>query len=894
MKRTLGAATTLAAAALVTSGFAAPPAVAADAERLTVDFSDRTGEFRGGASGTLYGFGDDGAPTQALINGAHITNTSQKPPYGTQHPSGDVIKVEDGFFEKHGKDMYVYLQDYYPDWFYNGSTRPADTRSYNVADGSYTAGGNGVWDYLEVVESVTRAIVSESDRPEDYVLIPFNEPDGGNWYADWGAMKSTFLGDWKAAYEKVHQVYAEAGLDARVGGPGDASWQYARTADFLDYANQNAVLPDVVIWHELGIDNLGTFRSHLSEYRALESARGITPRDVNITEYGMLRDMGVPGQLIQWFAMFEDAKVDAQTAYWNYAGNLSDNSARPNGANAGWWMFKWYGDLAGSETVRVTPPQPNVPDTLQGIATLDSANRRATVLLGGTDNDVSVQLTGLSDSIFGSQVDVEVHEITLSGAEGLHGAPKKVLDLRGVSVVASSLAVDVPTYDRYAAYQVMVTPVRTLEPSSTVWSASTEAEAAALTDANVYDQNPTAAGGWKFLASGGRDVGSFNRVSSKADWTVSVPRTGTYRLQVVGATPGVPGRHALFVDGTYRKLIQYSADLALTPTHKWQYRGSAEVLVDLPAGDHTLSVRASPDGVAPLPNSDITLDKFTLTDVSSGEPTVYPASSLRYAGGAGLRWDIPGARGYGEVFGQGERAEVYAHAWDSGYYDVEVRYRVDGPRSTSLWLNGRQVATLEVGSAGTWVSTARLFLSQGINEIEIRSDQGVLIESVTTTRDTAADAAAKTIEAEGGVLTGGAAIRGIDQVTGTNASGSVVGYIGNGGGRLQIPRPAGVDGPGAYELVVHFANAELGGAHAYNPQVVDRFLEIREGIGGALAGSGTFRYTYSWDSVQQRTISLNLSGNSPLVLGNPYAWAPDIDRVTIAPVLLGSPTTVAG
>src|SRR4051794_25399313 len=62
---------------------------AAATDTLGVDFAQKTGAFRGGATGTLYGFGDDGAPTQALIDGAHITNTSQKAPYGTQHPSGD-------------------------------------------------------------------------------------------------------------------------------------------------------------------------------------------------------------------------------------------------------------------------------------------------------------------------------------------------------------------------------------------------------------------------------------------------------------------------------------------------------------------------------------------------------------------------------------------------------------------------------------------------------------------------------------------------------------------------------------------------------------------------------------------------------------------------------------
>src|SRR5687767_6298888 len=107
----------LSAVAVVAGGLSLPAAGAEESgDVLSVDFARTTGAFRGGATGTLYGFGDDGAPTQALINGAHITNTSQKAPYGTQHPSGDAVKVEDGFFAKHGEDMYIYVQDYYPDW----------------------------------------------------------------------------------------------------------------------------------------------------------------------------------------------------------------------------------------------------------------------------------------------------------------------------------------------------------------------------------------------------------------------------------------------------------------------------------------------------------------------------------------------------------------------------------------------------------------------------------------------------------------------------------------------------------------------------------------------------------------------------------------------------------
>lgn len=863
---------------------AVTPAVAqSSVDTLGVDFSARTGAFRGGASGTLYGFGDDRTPTQAIINGAHITNSSQKAPYGTQHPSGDALKIEDGFFAKHGQELAVYVQDYYPDWAYHGGVRPGDDRTYDQTTGTYVDTPNGIWDYLEVVEFVTEAVATRSEHPEKYLLIPFNEPDAGNWYADWATMKDTFLADWQAAHDKIQEVYARHGLaPARIGGPGDAAWRPARSRDFLEFTKATGTTPDVFIWHELGINNLATFRSHLADYRALEKQLGIAPLAVNITEYGMLRDMGAPGQLIQWFSMFEDAKVDAQTAYWNYAGNLSDNSARPNSANGGWWLFKWYGDLAGSETVRVTPPALNAVDTLQGIGAIDTHNKRATVLYGGTNNDVRLNLKGLNS--FGPRLDIEVREVTLTGAQGVATTPRVIKVLNGVRNGVVDL--DVPTYDRYAAYQVIITPAQSQHlTTSKVWTTSIEAEDTNLTSAQVYPHDPQEGGGWSFMASHSTDVGSFNKVDSRADWTVSVPHKGSYRFQVIGGTSGPPGRHALFVDGVHKATIQYTAGRG------WGYRGSAELAVDLPAGSHVLSVRTSADGATMLPNADITLDKFTLTDVTNGEPTVYPASTLRYYGGAGLTWS-PGVRGYGKITGAG-RADAYVTTMESGYHDVAVRFRSDRKSDLRLTVNGRVVATFAAPRAGEWLSSVRTHLPEGISEIELTSARGAQIASITTTRTPEADKAAVTVEAENATLNGTAQAVAEPAGSPSNASGGAhVEWIGQGAANnIEIPRVRGIDRPGAYDVVVHYANAELGSEHPYNPQVVDRRLDVTEA--GALVGSAYFRYTHTWNSYWDHTVQVSLTTrDGALQLGNPDGWAPNIDRITVAPVVVGTAKTV--
>ncbi|MFX6036044.1 hypothetical protein ABTE74_21910, partial [Acinetobacter baumannii] len=83
-----------------------------------------------------------------------------------------------------------------------------------------------------------------------------------------------------------------------------------------------------------------------------------------------------------------------------------------------------------------------------------------------------------------------------------------------------------------------------------------------------------------------------------------------------------------------------------------KYRGSAEVEIPLTRGSHVLSLRASADGSTVLPNSDITLDKFVLTDVTDGETVAYPASTARLAGGAALTYD-EGRRGSARIAGDG-------------------------------------------------------------------------------------------------------------------------------------------------------------------------------------------------------------------------------------------------
>ncbi|MDQ1218327.1 bacterial Ig-like domain-containing protein [Microbacterium arborescens] len=819
-------------------------------ETVAVDFSESTGLFRGGASGMLYGLGDDGMPTDAIIAGARPTNVTQKAPRGAQHPNGDPLEVERSFFENGGEYLMVNIQDYYPDWFYNGGKRPADFSTY-----------------LDIVRTVVADIRDNSAYPEKYVFTPFNEPDGGNWYGgEWSAQRDIFLEDWKTTYGVIKEVYPEA----RIAGMGDAVWRSARTRDILEFAKANDVLPDIWTWHELGIENLATFRSHLEAYRAYERELGIDPLPVNITEYAMRRDMSVPGQLVQWLAMFEDEKVDAQTAYWTFAGNLNDNMAKGNAANGAWWLLKWYGDLTG-ETVALTPPQLNAVDTVQGIATIDEERRQAVVVVGGGSEDIRLDLSGLDPAVFGETVDVQVRESAWTGQEGEAGAPRVVVAER--TALSGELEITVPNDDRRSAYQVVVTPAQRTQPAvDGTWRTEVEAEETRLTGATVREQPANDA--WVFAASGERDVAGLTSADSSLTWDVEVPEDGSYRLGITAGVDGPnigPGSHALFVDGEFVDTISYEAGFGST------YRGRAELVAELSEGAHELSVRTSADGLQVLPGSNVSVDKLDLEQVSGPDENHYPAALARTS---------VAPLGDGTVPLDGDAtATFFVSARDNGYHDVVLSYDADGAADIALSVNGRAIAGLAADAAGERISTARVHLREGINEIEVSSAGAIGLQEISTVRTAEADDAITRIEAEDEerVALAGSARR--EDVAGpTNVSGQQIGWLGGGPGNTATISRSDDLPAGSYDLQVRYSNAEKNTGHAYNADVITRFLDVTEA--GFDAQRGAFRHNYSWKGFWTHSVPLDLAGDGDIVLGNADTYAPNLDWVAFAPLTL--------
>ncbi|MBX9395699.1 cellulosome protein [Streptomyces sp. TRM72054] len=814
---------------------AAGPAAAAGPQRLTVDLAASEGPVTLGANGALYGLSDDGVPSDAALEPLKITSISQKPEGGAQHPNGDALTISQSFFRNGGGEINVMMQDIYAKWPYEDL---------------------GIDDYLPKVDKIVEQVAADpnSDR---FVYIPFNEPDQ-IWYhlgvsdqATYEKNRDRFFQDWKTVYHRIRAIDP----DARIAGPNEAAYHTRLLRDFLAFAKRENVLPQIMTWHELGPGSLRDFQAHYDNYRTLERKAGIAPLKINIDEYANRRDLSVPGQLVQWVSMFERNKVYANAAYWDAAGNLSGHVVRSNIPNGGWWFFRWYAGLTG-DTVKVTPPQPHTVDTLQGLASLDRSRRQAQVLLGGSAGDSDVVVRKVPRSLFGRTVTATVAEAAWSGYEGQHAAPRVLA--RTKLTVASDGTVTVPLrgMHKMSAYRIVLTPGGSGTPAAPAvpWSASYEAEDAAITGGRVYTQG-TVSNANGYAASGTKDVGSLNTPSSKVDFTVTVPETGTYDLAILyGNQSGAPATQRLSIDGGEPVTVTYPS------TENWTYRAKRDVTVRLPAGPHVLTLAKG--------DAEVTLDRIDLT-ARTGEPsTSYEATLADISGRPSYDYSSSTGVGTGAlVLRGGDKAVFDVYAPRDGYYTVV-------PRAS---------AAVRIALHGETVTAApgrplRLYLVAGNNRAAMTAGH----TAVRSLDVSGGGSTAGTLSYEGATATLAGGARLVE-----SAYASAGSYIGRLGNSADSTAEFTVDAPrsGRYLLVVHYAhNDRRDNGHAYNTDIMSRTADIT--VGSGAPRKVTFKNTWSWDDYWTLGVPVDLKkGSNKVTFGNATAWAPDIDRIELGRVV---------
>ncbi|MCT6920425.1 MAG: hypothetical protein M3Z49_14535, partial [Bifidobacteriales bacterium] len=170
-----------------------------------------------------------------------------------------------------------------------------------------------------------------------------------------------------------------------------------------------------------------------------------------------------------------------------------------------------------------------------------------------------------------------MHENAFTGPDGIAATPRVVNALSNVQVRNGTLDVTTTSVDRYASYQLVVTPHqdRSLRTDDQLGRnlQVTEAERTKLSGgARAYDKTPSGNGWSYFMTSGNGDVGNF-KDGATADWEVQTPADGKYRLQVISGNTGFPGTNKVSVDSKAVGELDYHAELAMKDAAKWLYRG---------------------------------------------------------------------------------------------------------------------------------------------------------------------------------------------------------------------------------------------------------------------------------------------------------------------------------
>ncbi|CAM5592808.1 LamG-like jellyroll fold domain-containing protein [Streptomyces griseorubiginosus] len=872
--------------------------------QLTVDLGSDTGAFHGGASGTLYGVYGPDVPTNNLIEGMGLRTVSTKAQDGPQHPGADALDVVKPLADSTDGDVYIYMTDIHRGFPYEW---PGDTPAQKVKL------------YEEkIAKQVDQVLQLPKQYQDNIVFVPFNEPEGNMFgTGQWSYNRVSWLtdpDDYFAAWDSAYKLIKARMPEARIAGP-NTSVLYDQVKGFLTHALAAGTLPDVITWHELSHPE--AVRASVAKYRVWEkelfkgTAREGTQLPVNINEYAFNYHTSVPGQMIQWVSAIEESKVDADIAYWNIDGNLSDSAVQSNRGNGQWWLLNSYASMSG-HTVSVIPPFPGQNYTMQGVATLDEKKKQARLLFGGSNGKGHITFSGVPKKLFGTSVHAWVREIEWSGQVGDNSGPK-LLTERNLKVADDgTVTVDfgdgtLPALKESSAYEIVLSPAGKAKGTQTApvrWQGSYEAEDAAHTGSGYSKNGPEGSTSdvSKFYTSGGYDVGGLRTGSDVTlDFPVDVPEDGTYDLSVFANSLNTfdkvkeqgPTNVFLRVDGQSAG----EQELYLPLGYKWVVWDHTDTKVHLTKGRHTLTLAArSLDGKR-VTKGDAIVDRLTLSlPDASADTRVYEGELAWLGGGAQAVYDLPQRAATGSGAARLAKGQT-ATFWVYSPADREATLRVDtlGGADGRVSVNGHEVLRLAKDRRTVAVS-----LSGGVNKVTVTGGSAPTLLDRLTVTPTEGALPVRTYEAQDARLAGTASLTSLSLATDGTAITGVGGDPGNGN---TATFDVTADKAGLYALRVRYSNPEQSEATHYNPDPLARHADIsvNGGAGRRVGFPHTFHQNDFWELTVPVTLKKGLNTISfrseelPNFDGTTYAsdtfpgvllrsrYAPLIDRIAVAP-----------
>ncbi|WP_329446973.1 LamG-like jellyroll fold domain-containing protein [Streptomyces canus] len=872
--------------------------------QLTVDLGSDTGAFHGGASGTLYGVYGPDVPTNNLIEGMGLRTVSTKAQDGPQHPGADALDVVKPLADSTDGDVYIYMTDIHRGFPYEwpGDTPAEKLKLYEE----------------KIAKQVDQVLKLPKQYQDNVVFVPFNEPEGNMFgTGQWSYNKVSWLSDpddYFAAWDSAYKLIKAKMPDARIAGP-NTSILYDQVKGFLTHALAAGTLPDVITWHELSHPE--AVRASVAKYRVWEKElfkgtdREGTQLPININEYAFNYHTSVPGQMIQWVSAIEESKVDADIAYWNIDGNLSDSAVQSNRGNGQWWLLNSYASMSG-HTVAVTPPFPGENYTMQGVATLDQKKKQARLLFGGSTGKGHITFSGVPKKLFGGRVHAWVREIEWSGQVGDSSGPKLLTETNLKVADDGTVTVDfgdgaLPRLKESSAYEIVLSPAgkaaKTQSPPVR-WQGSYEAEDAAHTGSGYSKNGPEGSTSdvSKFYTSGGYDVGGLRTGSDVTlDFTVDVPEDGTYDLSVFANSLNTfdkvkeqgPTNVFLRVDGQAGSEQQ----LYLPLGYKWVVWDHTDTKVKLTKGKHTLTLAAKSVDGKRVTKGDAIVDRLTLAlPAASAGTQVYEGELAWLSGGAQPVYTLPERAATGSGAARLAKGQT-ATFWVYSPADREATLEVDalGGTGARLSVNGHDVLRLAKDRSSVAVS-----LSGGVNKVTLTGGSSATLVDRLTVTPTEGALKARTYEAQDAVLAGSAALTPLPLATDGTAITGIGGDPGNGN---TATFTVTADRAGLYALRVRYSNPEQSEATHYNPDPLARHADIT--VNGGETRRVGFPHSFHEDNFWELTIPVTLkkgqntiafrSEELPNFDGTTYAsetfpgvllrsrYAPLIDRITVAP-----------
>ncbi|SES49156.1 Ricin-type beta-trefoil lectin domain-like [Streptomyces sp. yr375] len=439
-------------------------------------------------TGSLYGLSSPSTPADSLVTPLKPNTFIQMAPGGHQLPNGEPAPAGDALVvaakaANAGAKVVVRMPDWYPDFPYKWV--------------SWT-------DWLSAVDQQVASVkASSATNISGYAL--WNEPD---WTWD-TAKAGAFDAGWARTFQEVRSKDATTPIQ----GPSTSVYNQSWMTTFLTDAKASNTVPDVIAWHELeGSQNIA---AHISAYRALETSLGISPRPIDIEEYGTPAEMGNSGALIGYAAKFERGGVrDAELAFWNHYGTLGDTLTDTGGSpNGSYWTYKWYGDMSGNMLVTTPPAQTGI----DGFAARNGANNQISVVAGGCAGSCAVTVNGLSSlSAFGGTVHVKVEYSPNTGRTTASPGPITISD-SDYTVSNGSITVPV-AMNATDGYHVVVTPSGTSTSLAGRYQITNKNSGLALDTVNAG------------TAQGTSVVQATSTTGTDQNWTLVAAGTGLYKI----------------------------------------------------------------------------------------------------------------------------------------------------------------------------------------------------------------------------------------------------------------------------------------------------------------------------------------------------------------------------